>query len=134
MEAFEQAQNNPFHHSTELESYIPEAFKAPGEIKGVIIDEGLARDTPCRALNAEGSRQVFSQGIVGALSDKEQILYCKSGIDEIELSPEMAKRQKILREATTLCQKEVNHLSEGERLQPFLKCLSSQADRQGIKI
>lgn len=119
---------------TSLAIWMPEAFHEPGVIGGIVVDEGKARESECRYIPlGETGRLVYSKGVVGALSQDQERLYCDS-ISEMPVSPAMALRTRLMRDAAVICQQETNHLPEGERLEPFMQCLAREAKKSGIKI
>lgn len=117
-----------------LAEWAPEAFHSPGVIGGIVVDEGLARETPCTRINLGNSELWYSKGVVGALSENEKILYCATGVEDMPITEEMKHRQQVLMEATTICQKEVEGLPTGDRLNPYMKCMATVAQKRGVSI
>lgn len=114
-------------------NWVPEAFH-DGSIGGIVVDEGLARESPCRRIAlGDSSYLMYSKGVVGALSREQEPLYCER-IEDMSLPPEVVERQRKLRDAALVCQTLVKDLEGHERLEPFMQCLSAQAKEQGIDL
>ena len=113
---------------------MPEAFHEPGTIGGIVVDEGLARESECRRipLGSEG-HLTYSKGVVGALSEDQEKLYCET-VSDMPLSPELTNRQKVLRAVAIECQRAVQPLPLGERLETFMQCFVAGAKDRGVEI
>ena len=105
----------------------------PGHIGGVVVDDEVARTSTCHRMNLNGGALVFSKGIVGALDEGQRELYCPETVD-VELTPEQKKRYEDFKDAVVVCQTEIKDVPKGERLQPWLKCMSREAKKKGIEL
>jgi len=100
---------------------VPYAYGSPG----IVVDEALAKATPCRCIEYRPSKKLcFSKGIIGALSDEQEIIYCPT--TEALKSPGLEKRLKSWTGATTICKAEIEPVPKGERLEPWLHCMSRE--------
>jgi len=115
------------HDSLMLQS-IPYAYGSPG----IVVNEAVAKASPCRCFEYEpGKRLCFSKGIVGALSDEQEKLYCPT-VEKIE-SPGLERRLKGWMGAVKVCKAEIEPIPKGERLGPWLGCMSRELTARGIK-
>src|SRR3989304_4186392 len=74
----------PWHNPID---WIEETQHPEGTLGGYVIDEGVARATPCKCISlSSGSELCFSKGIVGALDKNQRILYCQS-VETVKASP-----------------------------------------------
>ncbi len=122
----------PWHLS--LASWSNEAFHTPGEIGGIVVDEGRARESDCRCIPlGEHSKLCYSHGVVGALSHDQEKLYCET-YTELPASPALIERQRIMKDAAVFCQSKVQDIPEGQRLEPFLSCMSREAKKKGLEL
>ena len=122
------------HDGAKIETWMPEAFHKQGEIGGIVVDEGLARDSDCNCVPlGEHSRLCYSKGVVGALSKDQIPLYCENPM-LIDIPAEDLRRTRILHDAAIFCQGEVSHIPSDERLEPFMKCLVKQGKQHGLEI
>lgn len=99
---------------------------------GIVVDEAKAKATSCRCIEYQpGKKLCFSSGVVGALSDEQEKLYCNP---EIPLeSPGLEKRLKSWMGATKICKAEIAEVPKGERLEPWLHCMSRELSARGVK-
>lgn len=99
---------------------------------GIVHDAGMARSTPCICyeLEDEPERELcFSHGVIGALSTKQQALFC----DTKEIRPlSEAERANLtrFREAAHSCRTPASEQPKGERLGVFLTCMQRELKRQ----
>jgi hypothetical protein len=105
----------------------------PGHLGGIVIDDAVARTSPCHRMRINGGELVFSKGIVGALDEGQRELYCPETI-EVELTPEQQKRYGIFKDAVVVCQTRIQDIPKGERLGPWLKCMSEETKKKGIEL
>ena len=117
-----------------LSDWFPEAYHEPGIIGGIVVDSGLARQTPCRIVPLGDNELWYSKGIVGALNDEQKKLYCETGIENLEITAEIAERQRKVRETAIACQGSVQDIPKGDRLEPFLSCMATDLSEKGIEI
>lgn len=117
-----------------LGDWFPEAYHEPGEIGGIVVDSGLARQTPCRIVQLGDNNLWYSKGIVGALNSDQKKLFCEQGFENVDLSPDLVDRQRKVRETAIACQGNVQDIPTGERLEPFLTCMAKDLADKGIEI
>lgn len=96
-----------------------------------VTDEELARDSPCLVAELQrGGSIVFSQGAVGPLDEEQQRLYCETGRETLQLTPEQEQRLQDLADSSTTCDAQVRDLEAGERLDPYLACMDAEMRRR----
>lgn len=115
----------------ELESLmlhsIPYSIGSPG----IVVDEALAKATSCRCIEYRpGKKLCFSKGIVGALSDEQEKIYCPT-VEEL-VSPGLEKRLEGWMESVETCKAEIAEIPRGERLRPWLSCMSRELTAHGV--
>lgn len=116
----------------ELDSLLvhstPYAYGSPG----IVVDEALAKVTPCRCIEYRpGKKLCFSKGIIGTLSDEQEKLYCPT-TEKLE-SPGLEKRLEGWMESVDTCKIEIANIPKGERLKPWLSCMSRELKARGIE-
>ena len=115
------------HDSLMLHS-IPYAEGSPG----IVVNEALAKATACRCIEYRpGKKLCFSKGIVGALSDEQEKIYCPT-VEALE-SPGLEKRLEGWMESVETCKAEIAPIHKGERLEPWLGCMSRELTAHGIE-
>lgn len=115
------------HESLMLHS-VPSAYGSPG----VVVNEAVAMATPCRCIEYRpGKKLCFSKGIVGALSDEQEGIYCPESIP-LE-SPGLERRLEDWMESVGTCKTEIAPIPKGERLEPWLSCMSRELAAHGIE-
>lgn len=115
------------HDSLMLHS-VPYAEGSPG----IVVDEELAKVTPCRCIEYRpGKKLCFSKGIVGALSDEQEKLYCPT--EEKLESPGLQKRLESWMGSVDICKSEIAKVPPGERLKPWLSCMSRELKARGVE-
>jgi len=99
---------------------------------GIVVNEAAATASPCRCVEYKpGKKLCFSKGIVGALSDEQEKLYCST--TEAMESPGLEKRLKSWQGAVTICKAEIEPILKGERLEPWLHCMSRELSARGVE-
>lgn len=99
---------------------------------GIVVDEGVAKATPCRCIEYRpGKKLCFSKGIVGALSDEQEKLYCPT--EEKLESPGLEKRLENWMGSVDICKAEIAKIPLGERLKPYLSCMSRELKARGVE-
>lgn len=99
---------------------------------GIVVNEAAAMASPCRCLEYRPGKEIcFSRGIVGALSDEQEKIYCPT--TEKLVSPGLEKRMEDWMEAVSTCKAEIAVIPKGERLQPWLGCMSRELKARGIE-
>lgn len=107
---------------------IPYAYGSPG----IVVDEALARATPCRCLEYRpGKKLCFSKGIIGALSDEQEEIYCPTTVPLD--SPGLERRLESWMGAVETCKAEIAEIPKGERLEPWLGCMSRELAAREVK-
>ena len=107
---------------------IPYAYGSPG----IVVDESVAKVTPCRYIEYKpGKRLAFSKGIVGALSDAQEEIYCPEWV-KLE-SPGLERRLSSWMESVETCKEEIAEIPKGERLEPWLSCMSRELAAAGVE-
>ena len=115
------------HESLMLHS-VPYAQGSPG----VVINEAVAKASPCRCIEYRpGKKLCFSKGIVGALSDEQEGIYCPT-VEALE-SPGLEKRMEGWMQSVETCKREIAPIPKGERLEPWLGCMSRELGARGIE-
>ncbi len=106
----------------------PYAYGSPG----IVVDETMAKATPCRCIEYRpGKKLCFSKGIIGALSDEQEKIYCPTTVP-LE-SPGLERRLKGWMESVETCKAEIAEIPKGERLEPWLSCMSRELAAKGIE-
>lgn len=107
---------------------VPYAYGSPG----IVVNEAVAKTSPCRCIEYRpGEKLCFSKGIVGALSDEQEKIYCPT-VEEL-VSPGLEERLKGWMAAVGVCKAEIESIPKGERLGPWLTCMSRELEAKGIK-
>jgi len=104
---------------------------------GLIVDKDLAARTPCHGYKMpDGELLLWSPGIIGMLSDPQEKAYCtKIETEKRSVSPALERRWRFFKESSRKCSAKVRmEYPRGERLSPFLKCMSIEAKKSGIEI
>lgn len=118
------------HDSLMLHS-VPAAFGSPG----IVVNEAVAKASPCRCVEYKPSKFLcWSPGIVGALTDEQEKLYCPT-IEKIE-RPGMVERMSKWQEAVDACKVEIAAIPEAEgerRVTTWLRCMSRGLTLRGIE-
>jgi len=120
-------------HYPEESSFLFEMDHEPGQIGGVAVDEETARVTPCHKFQLNDGPLVFSKGVIGPLDEGQQALYCPQIVD-VPLTEAQRKRYEAFKGAVTTCQTEIKDTPKGERLTPWLKCMSRETKAKGVEI
>jgi len=99
---------------------------------GIVVNEATAMASPCRCVEYRpGKKLCFSRGIIGALSDEQEAIYCPV-TEELE-SPGLEKHLKDWMDAVETCKAEIAPILKGERLEPWLSCMSRELKARGIE-
>ncbi|MBA7558031.1 hypothetical protein ES705_50820 [subsurface metagenome] len=99
---------------------------------GIVVNEATAMASACRCVEYRPGKQLcFSKGIVGALSDEQETIYCPV-IEKLE-SPALEKRLKDWMESVDICKAEIAPIPKGERLEPWLGCMSRELRAHSIE-
>jgi len=121
-----EAMDRALNRSLALDILV-EALGSPG----IVVDEGIARNTPCRCVDSI----CFSKGIVGALSKAQQEWACNP---RAELkSPALRQRVERFREAASTCKTrlEQNVPTDGSRrLEFWIECMGQELRGRGVEL
>ena len=99
---------------------------------GIVVNEATAMASPCRCVEYRpGKKLCFSKGIIGALSDEQETIYCP--VTEKLESPGLEKRLKDWMDSVETCKAEIAPIPKGERLEPWLSCMSRELKARGIE-
>lgn len=110
--------------------FLPSMEGSPG----IVVDDGVARATPCTRFDlGNGKELMFSKGIVGGLDEGQKALYCPETITK-PLSDEQQRRLLGWRESADVCKGEIADFPKGEKLQPWLACMSRELSIRGIEL
>ena len=107
---------------------------------GFVVDPAIARESSCIGyqLRADAPPDaapdlVFAKGVVGAL-DKDQVeMFCPT-VQMRPLSDEQRERLQAFTDASQACKIEVAELPAGDRLDPFLGCMSQELHQRGQRL
>ena len=99
---------------------------------GIVVNEAIAMASPCRCIEYRpGKKLCFSKGIIGALSDEQEAIYCP--VTEKLEGPGLEKRLANWMEAVDTCKAKIAHIPKGERLEPWLGCMSRELRARSIE-
>ena len=99
---------------------------------GIVVNESVAMASPCRCMEyRSGKKLCFSRGIIGALSDEQEKIYCPT-TEELE-STGLEKRLEGWMESVETCKAEIAIIPKGERLKPWLSCMSRELAARGVE-
>ena len=101
---------------------------------GIVVDPGVARSTPCIRLSlGEGSHPlVYSRGIIGAMDEGQEALYCQEGYEDREASAAQKERLAAMKQAAQTCSQEAGGATTQEHLESYFSCLGRELKRQGV--
>lgn len=101
---------------------------------GIVVDVERAKATPCKCVEyAPGKRLAWSPGIIGALTDEQETLYCPTMV-HIE-RPGTVERMRKWQEAVDVCKAELATIPEApgqERVGAWIGCMSRELKARGI--
>ena len=101
-----------------------------GGSNGILINEEAAKVGPCRC--AADKKICFVSGIIGALDAPQKELYCTT-YEKLE-SPGIERRLERWEAAKTICKAEIEPTPKGERLEPWLTCMSRELRTRGVEL
>ena len=115
-------------HDTLMLHSVPHCYGSPG----IVVNEAVAMASPCRCIEYRPRKKLcFSKGIIGALSDEQERIYCPT-TEKLE-SPGLEKRLRGWMGAVETCKAEIATIPKGERLEPWLGCMSRELAAKGIE-
>ena len=94
---------------------------------GIVVDADVAARTPCTAYGPIW----FSKGIVGALDAAQKEAYCPT-VEHNESSGIKIRLENWMA-AMKMCKEEIKDIPKGEKLEPWLSCLSQELRKRGIE-
>jgi len=98
-----------------------------------VIDPSTAYRV-CHGFKLDDELMLWSRGIVGTLSDSQEKLCQKVYILE-PVPPALVKRHEEFSEIAHTCSQRVREeYPKGERLLPYLECMSEEAEKRGFEI
>ena len=99
---------------------------------GVVVDPDLARATPCIRIEMEkDAHKVYSKGIIGALDEEEQALYCQGGFEDRALTEAQRDRMSTMQEAAGECKRQMEEKQPQDRVGSFFGCLGEELRNKG---
>jgi hypothetical protein len=99
---------------------------------GIVVNEATAMASPCRCIEYRPGKKIcFSRGIIGALSDEQETIYCP--VTEKLESPGLEKRLQDWMDSVETCKAEIAPIPKGERLEPWLGCMSRELRARSIE-
>ena len=102
---------------------------------GVVVNEDRAKATPCKCVEYKpGKKLCWSPGIIGALTDEQEALYCPTTI-AVE-RPGTVSRMEKWQEAVDTCKIEIASIPEEkgeERVTEWLNCMSRELKARGVE-
>lgn len=113
---------------------IPEWISSISGSPGIVVDPGKARSTPCIRMELGEGRKalVYSPGIVGALDEEQQALYCQEGYEERPITPKQRERLEAMGTAAKLCSLESTESPDASRLiDDYFACLGRELKAVG---
>ena len=101
---------------------------------GLVVDEAIARATPCHGYMINSEFIGWSPGVIGTLTDEQETVYCNPKRVESETPEKLERRIKGFKEAANACQARIRGIPKGERLKPWLECMSKELEKRGIQV
>ena len=100
---------------------------------GIVQNEFEARGV-CDCFKIDGEMLCHRPGIIGFMSNKQERQYCTD--KTIEKVPiRIKERHREFAKISDLCSERVSGKHKrGERLMPYLACVSREADARGIEL
>lgn len=69
----------------------------------IIVDEEIARHSPCTCYTYDDKQICWSIGAIGVLSDRQEKEFCKEKVVKGNLPPQMQKRMEVFAHAVDVC-------------------------------
>lgn len=91
---------------------------------GIVVDRNIAFQY-CHGYKLNGELILWSVGVIGALSNTQEKL-CKEIKFDSKVPKKLEKRYKGFKESANIC--------EGKHLSEFLRCMSVELEKRGIKV
>lgn len=103
---------------------------------GIVISPEVAFKE-CHGYEYDKEKMLWSAGVIGTLSDPQERICERITIlgKDKEIPEELRKRWDFFKKSAGKCSEEVRaEFPKGERLRPFLKCMSREEKRLGVVI
>ena len=101
---------------------------------GVVLDEAIARATPCSCFTYKGKDMCWSKGIIGLLAQEQQNIYCVAG-KAYKARPALTERYTRFAEAAVEAHKKIEAIPKGrERLEVWLEAMGQELSKRGIEV
>ncbi len=102
---------------------------------GIVVDEERAKASACKCVEyAPGKKLCWSPGIIGALTDEQERIYCPTMI-EIE-RPGTVLRMRWFQESVDVCKAELAKIPEApgeERARAWMRCMKRELNARGVE-
>jgi len=101
---------------------------------GLVIDEFIARASPCNCFTYKGKDLCWSKGIIGMLANEQQDIYCVAGKSYKE-QPKLVERYSKFAQAAETAHKKIEAMPRGiDRLETWLSAMGEELGKRGIEI
>ncbi len=101
---------------------------------GIVIDEAIAKATPCTCFTYKGTDRCWSKGIIGMLKREQQNIYCIAG-KAYKAEPKLTERYARFAAAAERAHKEIGSMPKGgERLETWLGAMGRELAKEGIEV
>jgi len=126
----------PLHEPTpgfsNFHSLMLHAVAEMYEPGGIVVDEAKARATPCSCVEYKPDKYwCTSPGIVGALTDEQEGLYCNPR--EVIERPGIKERMAKWAESVEICRAQLPPTDGQTRLEIYLNCMSRELKKVGVE-
>jgi len=133
-EALEDALEKEVAPGTRLIDSVVEVEGSPG----IVVDADIAARTPCTCYKVDEEVELcFSKGVVGSLDETQRGPLGEPGpycTEKIYKEEGIVERVKKFKEAVEVCKEEIEKYPKGEKLAPYLSCMSREARKRGIEL
>jgi len=99
----------------------------------IMVDEAVAKASPCRCFTYKGKDYCFAKGAIGMLNPTQAELYCIAG-KTYEVSPRIQERFYRFAAAAEEAHKKIEKIPKGERLLPWLEEMGKELKERGIGV
>lgn len=93
----------------------------------LVVDEFLARMSPCVCYKYDGKDICWSAGCIGTLTDEQEKKYCREKIYKGRVSERVKKRWKKFAEVVDYCEKWFEHGYDN-----YWECMSKETKKAGL--
>jgi len=99
---------------------------------GIVLDEVKARATSCECVEYKpGKFWCTSKGVVGALSDEQEKIYCNPRV--MVEKPGIKERMAKWAESVEICRAQLPPIDGQIRLEIYLDCMSKRLTKAGVE-